>query len=103
MWGGRFVPRFVCAHHPFFPVKRVTRKSISEKTLTRRDFMRKSHSAKMNEFNSISLAAKFDAVISRHRQKLYPQTAGTLTLSKSPPPPTHPQLVTVGGFENGSL
>ena len=78
-------------------------KSISKETLTRGHFMKKLHPAKMNGFNSISLAAKFDAVISRHRQKLYPQTAGNLTLSKSPPPPTHPQLATVGGFENGSL
>jgi hypothetical protein len=65
----------------------VTRKSISEKTLTRRDFMRKSHSAKMNGLNSISLAANFDAPISRHTHELYPQTTNNRAFPKSPPPP----------------
>ena len=36
MCSGRFVPRFVCAHHTFFPVKRVTCNSFSRKTLTPR-------------------------------------------------------------------
>src|ERR1017187_4954646 len=59
--------------------------TISKETLTRGDFMKKLHAAKMNRVNSISLAANFDAAISRHWQELYPQTDGNLTFSKSPP------------------
>jgi hypothetical protein len=60
-------------------------KSISKQTLTRGHFMKKLHPAKMNGFNSISLAANFDAPISRHTQKLYPQTACERAFPKSLP------------------
>src|ERR1017187_8050861 len=71
----------------FMPLMLRRGKSISKETLTRRHFMKKLHPAKMNGLNSIPLAANFDATFLRHRQELYPQTAGNLTFSKSPPPP----------------
>jgi len=86
MWRGRFVPRFVCAHHPLFPVKRLTCKSFSKKPLTRRDLRTKIHSAKMNGFTSIWLATNFDAPILRHRQKLYPPTTCYRAFPKCLPP-----------------
>ena len=48
-------------------------KSISKQTLTRGHFMKKLHTAKMNRFNSISLAANFDAPILR-QSKNYTRT-----------------------------